>query len=54
MSNTFIDLQYDLLLEDAALLRGEIGSLPAVDIEDDVEQSILQARALLRSHSANE
>lgn len=54
MSDNFIDLQYDLLLKDAALLRGEIGLLPAVDLDDDVEQSILQARALLRSDSAHE
>jgi 3-hydroxyisobutyrate dehydrogenase/putative dehydrogenase len=49
MSDNLIDVQYDLLLKDAVLLRGEIGSLPAADIDDDVEQSILQARALLRS-----
>ena len=54
MSDNFLELQYDLLLKDAALRRGEIGSLPAVDIDDDVEQSILQARALLRANYAHE
>jgi putative dehydrogenase len=54
MSDNFIDVQYDLLLKDVGLLRGEIGSLPAADLNDEVEQAILQARALLGSDSANE
>ena len=54
MSDNFIDVQYDLLLKDAGLLRGEIGSLPAADLDDDVEQAILHARALLSSASADE
>jgi L-threonate 2-dehydrogenase len=44
MSDNFIDVQYDLLLKDVGLLRGEIGSLPAVNLNDEVEQAILQAR----------
>lgn len=54
MSDNFTDVQYDLLLKDVGLLRGEIGSLPATDLNDDVEQAILQARALLGSDSSNE
>jgi putative dehydrogenase len=54
MSGNLIEVQYDLLLKDVGLLRGEIGSLPAVDLDDGVEQAILQARALLGSDSANE
>jgi 3-hydroxyisobutyrate dehydrogenase/putative dehydrogenase len=51
MSDNFIDVQYDLLLKDGEVLRGEIGSLPAAD--DEVEQAIVRARALLRADSAN-
>jgi len=47
MSDNLVDVQYDLLLKDVGLLRGEIGSLPAGGLDDDVEQAILQARALL-------
>jgi 3-hydroxyisobutyrate dehydrogenase-like beta-hydroxyacid dehydrogenase len=54
MSDNLIDVQYDLLLKDVGLLRGELGSLPTGDLTDDVEQAILQARALLGSDSANE
>ena len=54
MSDNFIDVQYDLLLKDLGLLRGEFGSLPVADLNDNVEQEILQARALLGSDSANE
>jgi 3-hydroxyisobutyrate dehydrogenase-like beta-hydroxyacid dehydrogenase len=54
MSDKLIDVQYDLLLKDVGLLRGELGALPTAELNDDVEQAILQARALLRSDSANE
>ena len=37
MSDNFIDVQYDLLLKDVDLLRGEIGSLPAADLNDGIE-----------------
>jgi len=47
MSDNLVDVQYDLLLKDVGLLRGEIGALPAGGLDDDVEQAILQARALL-------
>lgn len=54
MSDNLVDVQYDLLLKDVGLLRREIGALPAVDVGDDVEQAILQARTLLGSSSARE
>jgi 3-hydroxyisobutyrate dehydrogenase-like beta-hydroxyacid dehydrogenase len=54
MSDNFADVQYDLLLKDVGLLRGEIGTLPAAGLNDDVEQAILQARALLGSDSVSE
>lgn len=54
MSDNLPDVQYDLLLKDVGLLRGEIGVLPAVDLGDDVEQTILRARALLGAYSAAE
>lgn len=47
MSDNLADVQYDLLLKDVGLLRGELGALPTGDLNDDVEQVILQARALL-------
>ncbi|MEN0134581.1 MAG: NAD(P)-binding domain-containing protein [Rhodococcus sp. (in: high G+C Gram-positive bacteria)] len=47
MSDNLVDVQYDLLLKDVGLLRGELGSLPAANLDDDVERAILQARALL-------
>ena len=47
MSDNLVDVQYDLLLKDVGLLRGELGSLPTGDLNDDVEQAILQARTLL-------
>jgi 3-hydroxyisobutyrate dehydrogenase/putative dehydrogenase len=53
-SDNLIDVQYDLLLKDVGLLRGEIGSLPAASLDDDVEEAILQARALLSPDSADE
>lgn len=46
MSDNFVDVQYDLLLKDVDLLRGEIGSLPSGDL-DDVEKAVLAARELL-------
>ncbi|MEZ7236530.1 NAD(P)-binding domain-containing protein [Rhodococcus sp. GXMU-t2271] len=54
MGDNLIDVQYDLLLKDVGLLRGELGSLPAADLDDDVEQAILQARTLLGSDSEHE
>ena len=54
MSDNFIDVQYDLLLKDVGLLRDEIGSLPAGDLNDEVKRAILKARALLSADSANE
>ncbi|BCW71015.1 hypothetical protein NicSoilB8_20590 [Arthrobacter sp. NicSoilB8] len=42
------------LLKDVGLLRGEVGALPAEELNGDVEQAILQARALLGSGSARE
>jgi putative dehydrogenase len=50
MSDNLVDVQYDLLLKDVGLLIGEIGSLPAADVTGEVEQDILQARALLSAH----
>lgn len=47
MSDNLVDVQYDLLLKDVELLRGEIGALPSGDLDDNVEQAILRARALL-------
>ncbi|MBB3082470.1 NAD(P)-dependent oxidoreductase [Geodermatophilus sabuli] len=47
MSDNLIDVQYDLLLKDVGLLRGEIPSLPTGDLDDDVEQAVLRARELL-------
>ena len=47
MSDNLIDVQYDLLLKDVGLLRGELGSLPTGDLNEDVEQAILQARTAL-------
>lgn len=52
MSDNFSDVQYDLLIKDVRLLTGEVGSLPATDLEGDIEQEILRARALLDSDSA--
>ena len=54
MSDNLIDVQYDLLPKDVGLLRGELGSLPAADLDDEVEQAILRARALLGSDSVTE
>jgi L-threonate 2-dehydrogenase len=51
MSDNLVDVQYDLLLKDVELLRAEIGSLPTGNLDDDVEQSILRARALLVADS---
>ncbi|MEV5050137.1 NAD(P)-dependent oxidoreductase [Arthrobacter sp. LAR12-1-1.1] len=53
MSDNLVDVQYDLLLKDVGLLRGELGSLPTGDLNDDVEQAILQARSLLGTDSAD-
>lgn len=47
MSDNLPDVQYDLLLKDVGLLRGELGTLPTGDLNDEVEQAILQARARL-------
>ena len=41
-----------LRLKDVGLLRGELGSLPAAGLNDEVERAILQARALLGSNTA--
>lgn len=46
--DNFGDVQYDLLLKDVRLLSGEVGSLPSTDLGGDVEQQILQARAVER------
>jgi putative dehydrogenase len=54
MSDNFVDVQYDLLLKDVGLLRGELGSLPAADLDDEVEKAILEARERLGSGSSNE
>ena len=53
MSDNLVDVQYDLLLKDVGLLRGELGSLPTGDLNDEVEQAILQARALLGADPGN-
>jgi 3-hydroxyisobutyrate dehydrogenase-like beta-hydroxyacid dehydrogenase len=52
-SDNLIDVQYDLLLKDVGLLRSELGSLPTEDLDDEVEEAIRQARALLRPDSTN-
>ena len=54
MSDNLIDVQYDLLLKDVGLLRGEIGSLPSGSLDDDVEQAILDARALLSPDASHD
>jgi putative dehydrogenase len=51
MSDNLIDVQYDLLLKDIGLLRGEIESLPPGGLDDDVERAILRARELLGTDS---
>lgn len=45
MGDNIVDVQYDLLLKDVALLHGEVDSLPAG--LDDVGRSVLHARTLL-------
>ena len=52
MSDNFIDVQYDLLLKDVGRLRGEIGSLPAADLNDQV--SCWRARVRCCADSAND
>jgi len=54
MSDNLIDVQYDLLLKDVGLLRGEIGSLHSGSLDDDVEQAILDARALLSTDTSHD
>ena len=54
MSDNRIDVQYDLLLKDVGLLRGELGTLPTGDLNDDVEQAIRRARTLLGTDSPNQ
>ena len=44
MSDNLVDVQYDLLLKDVGLLRGELGALPVLDLDEEVEESILRAR----------
>ena len=44
MSDNLVDVQYDLLLKDVGLLRGELGALPVLDLADEVEETILRAR----------
>ena len=51
MSDNLIDVQYDLLLKDIGLLRGEVESLPSGGVDDDVERAILRARELLGTDS---
>lgn len=46
VSDHFADVQYDLLLKDVGLLRGEVGALPPVDLTDGVGDAIAHARAL--------
>lgn len=53
MSDHLVDVQYDLLLKDVGLLRGEIGSLPEGTLDDGVEEAILHARALLNPDSSD-
>lgn len=54
MGDNFADVQYDLLLKDVGLLRGEIDSLPSVDLGGDVEEEILRARAALAGDAEDE
>ncbi|WP_168709269.1 hypothetical protein [Arthrobacter sp. PAMC25564] len=54
MSDNLIDVQYDLLLKDVGLLRGELGTLPTGSLNADVEQAISRARALLGADSPNQ
>jgi putative dehydrogenase len=42
MSDNLIDVQYDLLLKDVGLLRGELGSLPAADLNLDPPVSLVE------------
>lgn len=54
MSDNLSDVQYDLLLKDVGLLRGELGSLPTAELDGDVEHAILRARSLLSPGSPNQ
>lgn len=54
VSDNFIDVQYDVLLEGVGLLRGELGSLPTGDLDDDVGRAIPHARTLLGPDSPSE
>ncbi|MET0892081.1 MAG: NAD-binding protein [Pseudoxanthomonas sp.] len=47
LSDNLADVAYENLLTDVELLAAELGPLPAVDLNDEVEPVILQARALL-------
>lgn len=51
MSDNIVDVQYDLLLKDVGLLRGELGALPVLDLDDEVEESILRARRNLADNA---
>ncbi len=44
MSDNFIDVRYELLLKEVGLLRGELGSLLVAELDDEAEQTIMQAR----------
>lgn len=46
MSDNFIDVRYELLLNEVGLLRCELGSLPVAELDDEAEQTIMQARAV--------
>lgn len=48
VSDNLADVPYDLLLKDVGLLQGEIGTLPAGGLNEDVEQAIIDARTLLK------
>lgn len=47
VGDNFEEVAFDLLLKDVGLLRGEIGALPAGNLNGDVAQEILDARTLL-------
>lgn len=52
LSDHLVDLSYEHLLNDVELLAEELGPLPAVDLNEEVEPVILQARALLGNGAA--
>ena len=53
LSDNLADAHYEHLLNDVELLSEELGPLPAVVLDEEVEPVILQARALLGEGAAS-